>query len=215
MSSLYYDESMEPQSGLPAPGNLYDYSFILNSNQQKKESGFGFIKDPFIAKIVLIVGGALVLMLALWLVATLAFGKTSVETFVSLAQREEEIARVSALGDDATSQQIRNASANTELSITSYQNSTLAYLTERGRQVKSAELTLKKDATTDGKLADAKANNAFDAVYVGIVRTQLMAYAEELKNAFDNESDGSLRLELAKKYEGVQLLLKQWPESSS
>jgi hypothetical protein len=207
---------MEPQFGAGLPENTPDYSFILNPNQQKRGFGIGFIKDPFIAKIVLIVGCALALMLVMWLIVTLAFSsKTDIDTFVSLAQREEEILRVSAMGRDAIGQQVKNAATNTQLSIRSYQNKTIAYLTGHGRKLKLEELTLKKDATVDGKLKQAKETSAFDAAFTSVMRAQLMAYAEELKRAFDNESDGSLRLELAKKYEGVQLLLKQWPESSS
>lgn len=207
---------MEPPSVTGMPGDTNDYNFILGSNQQKKGPSIGPIKDPFIAKIVLLVGGTLVLMLVLWLIVTLAFGgKTNVETFVSLAQREEEIVRISALDGDAASQQVKNAAINTRVSVKSYQNSSLAYLTERGRGVKSEELTLKKDATVDGQLKQAKENSTFDTVYTGIVRAQLTVYANELKSAFDNESDSARRLELAKKYEGVELLLKQWPEGSS
>lgn len=205
---------MEPQPGANVPGDPNDYSFILNPTQPKKGFSVGFIKDPFIAKIALLVGGALALMFVTWLVVTLAFGgKTNIETFVSLAQREEEIVRVSALSRDAVSQQIKDAAISTLVSVKSNQNKTLAYLAAHDRKVELEELTLRKDATIDGQLRQAKETSTFDTVYVGIARAQLTAYAEELKNAFDNESDDALRLELAKKYEGVGLLLKQWPES--
>lgn len=210
-------ESMGPQLGISPPNNYgHDYSFILNPSQPQKGSGFGFIKDPFIAKIVFLVGGTLLFMLIAWIVVTLVFGgKGNVETFISLAQREEEIVRVSAMSRDAVSQQVKNAAINTQVSVKSFQNKTIAYLAGRDRELKPEELTLKKDATVDGRLKQAKETSTFDTVFTTIVRGQLAVYAEELKRAFDNESDGSLRLELAKKYEGVQLLLKQWPESSS
>jgi len=210
-------ESMGPQFGSGMPNySQHDYSFILNPKQPKKEIHLGFVKDPFIAKIILIVGGAVVFMFITWLVVALVFGgKNNVELFVSLAQREEEILRISAMSRDATSQQIKNAAINTQLSVKSYQNKTTSYLERRDRKVKPEELTLRRDATVDGRLKQAKEASVFDSVYITIMRAQLTAYANELKNVFDSETNSNLRLELAKKYEGVQLLLKQWPESSS
>jgi len=206
---------MEPQPGTGAP-NSADYQFIFSPQQPKKSFSIGFIKDPFIAKIILLVGGALVLMIVSWLAVVLFFsGKSNVDTFVALAQREEEIVRVGKLGEDASSQQIKNAAINTMLSVKSYQNKSIAYLAAHGREVKADDLALKKDVVADGQLKEAKENSTFDTVYAKIARGQLEAYANELKAAYDNESGDEQRQMLAARYEGAQLLLQQWPEESN
>lgn len=206
---------MEPQPGTTAPGTT-NYDFILNPDQQKKGAGFGFIKDPFIAKIIFLVGGAVVLMVAIGLIVSFAFGgKTNTETFVALTQREEEIVRVSALGDDAVSQRIKNAAISTQVSIRSQQNELLAYLKTHGRSVAPDELVLTKNASTDNKLKLAKQTSTFDTTYTDVMREQLTAYANELKTAYDNESGSTQRQLLSAQYKDVQLLLKTWPEASA
>lgn len=207
-----------PEPSTPPPvvtddsGSAYD--FILNPQKPaKKPFGDGLFKDPFIAKVVFLVGGTLVVILATWFAVTLFFGnKTDIESLVAIAQRGQEIVRVSNLGDDANSQDIRNAAINTEVSIKSQQNSLIAYLSTQDRKIKANELSLKKDATTEPKLKKAKEAGTFDATYTTIMRAQLTDYASALKSAYNGKPSKTARKLLAQQYNDVQLLLKAWPE---
>jgi hypothetical protein len=206
---------MQPQSGAPAPGSADNYDFILSPDQQKR-GGFGFSKDPFITKIVFLVGGALLLMVLVGVIVSSIFGgKTGVETFVALAQRDAEISRISALGTSASSQDIKNAAISTQVSMNSHQNKLVAYLASHDRTVATEELALKKDVTVDSKLEQAKKTSTFDAAYTEIMRGQLTAYAGELKKTYDGKSNGTQREILAQLYRDVQLLLKTWPEGTA
>lgn len=202
---------MEPHYGPSQPTNNYD--FIMNP--QKPQKGFfGGVKgDPFITKILLIVGGAVVLMIVLALVVNIFFGgKTSTESIVALAQSEQEIVRLSEMGSTATGQQTKNASINTLVSVKSHQQQWVAFLADHGREIKKDELELKKDASTDSKLENAKQASAFDTTYTALMRSQLELYSAALKGAYDGSSNEQERELLSKHFNDVQLLLEQWPK---
>lgn len=214
MRTLYYYECMDQQPWAtppqPSGGMTPNYDFIVNPTKPKGH-GFNLGKDPFITKIVFILGGAVVLMVAIWLIVTLAFsGSSNTAAFVSLSQRGEEIVRLGALGTDASSQAVKNAAMITQLTVKSQQVKILASLKAEGRELKSAELALKKDTNTDSRLQQAKQTSTFDNTYTEIMRAQLTAYAGELKTAFDNESNNMERQVLASHYNDVQLLLTAW-----
>lgn len=201
---------MEQQPAAPADNDA-NYDFIVNPETQKR--GSGLFKDPFITKIVIIVGGAVLVIVIAAVAINLFFGgKSNIGALLALTQREQEIVRISALGTGATGQQVKNAAINTQVSVKTNQRAGLAYLKSRGREVKPDELGLKKDATTDTKLQQAKQTSTFDTVYVEIMRAQLTAYAAELQTAYNSESNDKQRQLLASHYDDVQLLLKSWPE---
>ncbi len=207
---------MPPPTSLPQPGDTNNYDFIVA--EQKPASGskfripFRLTKDPFINKIILIVGGTVLFMTIVGIVISLFFGgKSDVNTFVGLAQREQEILRISALNNSAVEQSVKNAAVNTEISIKSHQNSTLAYLSSQKREVKSKELGLKQDQSADNRLKIAKDTSAFDTTFTSVMRSQLTTYANELKSAYDSNEKSSQRDVLARKYNDVQMLLKMWP----
>lgn len=208
---------MEPQSGVPAPSNNYD--FIMNPGQPQPKRGL-FAgapgKDSFVTKILILVGGAVLVMIVLAVVINLFFGgKTSLDTLVSLAQAEQEIVRLSAEGEDATSQEIKNAAVTTELSLTSHQQQWLAYLAERSRPVPAEELNLKRNASLDAKLKTAAQTSTFDTTYTDIMRSQLTTYAQALRTAYQNESGAQKRALMSNQYNDVVLLLKQWPQKTT
>lgn len=203
---------MEPPSAPTPQGN---FDFIMDPNRPQKPKLAGRLGgDSFITKIILLVGGALVLIITLTVVVNIFFGdKTNTETFVGLTQRQQEIVRLSAEGDTAVSAEIRNAAINTELSITSHQQQWLEFLAEHDRVVVPAELNLKKDTKTDSKLKIAEETSTFDTTYNSVMRTQLEDYANALKTTYDSVDNKETRTLLGDSYNDVQLLLEQWPSS--
>lgn len=200
----------QPQAPVQ-PGN--DYDFILNPEKPAKK-GMLAGGDPFVSKILFILGGAAILMIVGALLVNMLFGgKTNLETIVSIAQSEQEVVRLAAMGEDATTQTVLNAAINTQLIVKTHQQEWLTFLSRHGRKVESKELALKRNATTDKKLTTATQTSTFDTTYTTVMRSQLDAYAAALKSAYQGASDKQERLLLGQQYDEVQLLLKQWPAS--
>lgn len=201
---------MDPQPAGPQPTNNYD--FILNPQKPQKKLFGGMGGDTFIAKVAFIVGGAIIIMVVGALLVNLIFGsKTNLETLVSLAKTEQEIGRLSDMGKDAVEQQIKNAAINTDLVVTSHQRSWLTFVEKRGREVKSEELNLGKDSSSDRKLTLAKQTSTFDPTYTTLMRASLTDYAKDLKQAYQGATNKQEKLLLDAQYKDVVLLLKQWP----
>jgi hypothetical protein len=198
----------------PLPQHNYD--FILNPQQApKKRLNLPFGGDSFFAKVAFIVGGALLLMIVLAVIINLFFGgQTNVDKLVSVTQSEQEIIRLSAEGGNATSQPVKDAAVTTRLSVTTHQKQWLAFLARHGRELKNEQLNLKEDPTTDNKLKLAQQTSTFDTTYITIMRSQLEAYADELRTAHSGMSNKADRDLLSTQYDEVQLLLKQWPSST-
>jgi len=205
---------MEPQPAQPLPGNHYD--FILNPEKPQKRGLLGGLGgDSFIAKIVFLIGGAVIFMVVMAVVINLFFGsKTSLDTLVGIAQTEQEIVRLGSLSKDATDQAVKNASLNTQLTVKSHQQVWLAFLAERNRTIKSEELVLKRDPAADKKLRIADQTSTFDTTYTTVMRSQLEAYSASLKAAYQGATNKREKELLAKHYDDVKLLLKQWPSST-
>ncbi len=202
---------MEPQPGMSPPANNYD--FILSPAKPPKRSLFGGTKDPFITKILLLVGGAVAVMIVLAVIINLFFGsKTNIGTFVALTQTEQEIIRLSDESKNATAQDIKNAAITTRLSTKSHQKQWLSFLAAHNTKVGVEELNLKKDAGADSKLKLAVQTSTFDKTYTAVMRSQLQAYASSLQNAYKGETGQQQRKLLSQQYDDVQLLLKQWPQ---
>jgi hypothetical protein len=210
---------MDPQYGdQPAPGgNPYD--FIMSPTKPPKKGVFGGSgggHSEFFFKLALIGGGAIVLMAAIAIGVNLFFGgKTNVEDLVQITEMQQEIIRIAALNDQATDQTVLNAAVSTKLSVTTQQQSLLAYLKKHKRIVKSKELSLKQDTTTDKQLREAVASSTFDIVFTQDMRNQLTTYASALKTSYKNSTSTSGKQLLSAEYNQVQLLLAQWPAGTA
>lgn len=198
----------------PSPDNNYD--FIINPGQApKKRFNIPFAGDSFIMRIVFMLGGAVVVMIILAVVVNTFFGdKTNIASVIALTQSEQEIARLGAQGKKASSQEIKNAAANTQLSLKTHQNKWLGFLSEYGKDLKQKDLDLKKDTATDNRLKTAEQTSTFDTTYNAIMRSQLEAYATALSDAYDGSPNQEQRQFLRAHYNDVKLLLEQWPSAS-
>lgn len=212
-----------PQPPFPAPpppGTPQDpYSFIMDPVKKKppRSTGGGISQNPFIMKILLLAGGAVVLMVAAGFLINIFFSdKTNLDDILSLAQQQQEIIRVSDKIVDSTTQATKNATASTESTVTSQQQDMLVYLARHGRKkIPAKELSLKQNLTTDKRLTQAQATSTFDIVYKQVMRAQLEAYAASLKAAHSASTGTKEKALLAKDYNEVQVLLEQWPSSTT
>lgn len=194
------------------PGNNYD--FIMSASKPPKAPiGGGITKDPLIMKLLLIIGGAVGFMIIAAVGVNLFLSsKTNLDDLVAIAQTEQEVVRVSVEGKNANSQPIKNAAMSTQLSVKSQQQAWLTFLQKYRRKVKAEELALKKSTKTDQQLTAAQQTSTFDTTYTTVMRSQLDAYAAQLKQAYSGATNKQERTLLNSQYQGVQLLLKQWPE---
>lgn len=208
---------MEPQQ--PGPQNTLQppeqnpYDFIINPPNPPKAKLFGLGGGSFGMTIALIVGGALLLMVILAIVATL-FGsnKTSTSDFISLAQTQQEVIRVANRGTaDATQQSTKNLAVSAEYAVRSQQQQVKAYLAKRSKAPNEKELVLKQNAQTDLQFKTAKSTSTFDLVFSQVMQNELDNYARMLKQFFNTAKNPEEREMLGSYYEQTQLLISQIP----
>ncbi len=209
---------LAPPPVVPAPDNNYD--FIMSPTRAPKVSGSGDAKDaiksPFVIKLLFIIGGTIAVMIAAAVLLNVFLGnKTNVEDLVAIAQRGQEIIRISGEGDTAADQTIRNAAMNTHLGLETQKQQWLIFLAKYGRKVNDEELALKKDKKTDNKLKAARQTSTFDSTFTLLMRSQLEDYGNALKSAYKGATNKQERTLLNSHYGQVQLLLKQWPQGGA
>jgi hypothetical protein len=98
------------------------------------------------------------------------------------AARAQEIARVSQLVKQQSSDQNAEALASTIISTMSSQESGLSkYLKNNGFQVSKSELSSYYDNSTDEKLTTAAQNKQLEVTYYDYLHTKILAYRTALK----------------------------------
>ena len=204
---------------MPAPPvtpNGNPYEFIVNPVKAPKPSPFsGGGTKGFVVRLSLIIGAAVLLMIIIAVVVNVLFGsKTDAQAFIGLAQTQNEVIRVSKEDSQATSQAVLNAATSTSLTVTTQQNAILNFLTTHGQKVAPKDLALKKNLTTDRQLAAAQAASTFDPVFSRVMVGILQDYSDALSTAYKSASTTTERKMLTDDYSQVQLLIKQWPEST-
>jgi predicted metalloprotease len=191
-----------------------NYDFIMNPEEQPKQKFGGKVGglDPFIKKLIFLIGGAIIFIVVATIGINLIFGSTTnLDQLVGLTQTEQEIVRVSTT-NKATDQIVKDSAMNTQLSVKSQQRVWLNFLAGSGREVNEEELALKRSTTTDQKLVAAEKSGTYDEALTEEMRSELEAYLNQLRQAFQDASDQTEKTLLQKHYKEVQLLLKQWPE---
>lgn len=203
---------MDPQY----PGSSgSNYDFIMNSGQQQKKPLVPKLggESSFAKKLILILGGAFILIIIMWVVGNmLGGGGTNVSELTKIVQQGEEVSRVSAQGVGSARVDIRNAAANTTVSISSQKQQWLAFLAKRGTEIKEKDQKLLLNETTDQTLANAHSNNTFDSAFLDVMETYLADYAASLQAEYNRSSSETERTLLRAHFDQVQLLIKQYPE---
>lgn len=199
------------QPPYPAADNN-PYQFIMEPPKKQKPSG-GLSGNPFITKLLFIIGAAVVVLIGGAIVVNMLFApKTNINDLVTITQTEQEIIRIATQGSSGSDSSTRDAAISTQLAVTTQQQVWLNYLAQHKRKVPLKELNFKKNAATDAQLAQAKATSTFDGTFKTILRNQLEAYNVMLKDAADNAGDTKEKATLNSQYGQVQLLLVQLPE---
>jgi hypothetical protein len=204
---------MQPnQTAEPQDPNRYD--FFLNPPPKPKPSlvpSIPGVKDPFLKKILVLVGGGTLLIIIVVVLASVIFGGSSNSAeLIKLAQQQNEMVRVSTEATPlATQQPAKSLAISVELSLTTSQQQLLTYLKQHHQKISSNELLLSKSAATDLQLTNAKAASNYDNVFAQIIQTQLQAYTSAIKQDFAGTSNAALQQLFRTEYQGGTLLLTQ------
>jgi hypothetical protein len=197
--------SQPPQP--PVPENAGQYDFIVNNGTPANR--------PNPKTMFLFIGGTVVLVIALvWFILSLFLGGNSGSSapLVTIAQEQTEIARIAtaaAQSNHLTSQDTRNFTRNTQLTISSDNTDLLALLKTDGKKLDEKQLGLKRSATTDSTLEAANSSGTYDSTLTGILQTQLKAYQTSIKQAYATSTSNKEKSLLNSEYDHATLLLEQ------
>jgi len=182
--------------------------------QQPKKSLIPKIGNgPLAGKLVLIIGGALILIILMWVAGSfLGGGGINKANAIGLVQTQQEVARVATQGTTSGEGSIRNVAANITATISTQQKEWLVLLAENGTEMKEDQFELKLNETTDQRLADAKANNTFDVAYKEVMNAYLTDYSNTLSTQFKASTNEDERSLLDLHFGEVKLLLEQLPD---
>lgn len=196
--------------GSPDQGNPYD--FILNPQQQKPKK-FSAGKDNFLVKIAMIIGGTIIFfIITAFIISALAPKKIGNQEFISLAQSQQELIRISNQASAQAKQQTtKNLATTIQYTMITQQKLLVTMLAERGVKVSGKQLTLKQNATTDQKFTSAKSTSTYDQTFIQVAQEELTAYADELKRLEGISVSNSERERLRDYNQQTQLLISQIP----
>jgi len=185
------------------------YDFIVNPNTSGVKLGFmnggGFLK-----RIMLLVAGLVVVCIVIAIALSALTPKSSTPGIVSIAERQQEIIRVSTAAAQLTSSQdAQNFVANVQVSMTSSQQKVLAYLTAHGKKLSTSDLAIDHSSQTDTTLANAATANNYDSAVAQNLDEQLQTYESLLQTTYKQTTSPPVRAMLQADFNGAALLLKQ------
>ena len=164
-------------------------------------------------RLLIVLGGAAILLIAAWILISILSNGSGLDTkaLTSLAQQQTELARISDMPiTTAVQQPTQNFAATTEMTLLTEQQVFVSYLQKyAGNKPDAPTLAGMKDSTTDTKLQTAKSDGSYDATYLSIAQTQLVAYQRSLKQAFTSAKSNSEKKLLSDAYAHSQLLVEQ------
>lgn len=184
------------------------YEFIVNPNTPKR--GGIALGGGFGMRIGLLVGGAVVLMILIAIVMSALAPKSSTPGLTAIAQRQQEIMRISAAAELKTNNQdTKNFVTSANLSITSSQQQITGYLATKGTKLKSKTLALDQNTQTDTLLANADSAGTYDVTAVQVITSQLQTYEGQLQASFKQTHSTQAKAVLQQCYTSADKLLAQ------
>lgn len=160
---------------------------------------------------VALLGGALVIIMIV--VATLMSAlspKSVTPQLISIAQRQQEIIRVSTAAVNlTTSSDAKNFVSNVNASVTSSQLQVTTYLVGHKKKLSAKTLALDQSAQTDTQLANAATANNYDSAVTQIMISELQNYESQLQTAFNLTHSTTLKPILQSNFTTADALIKQ------
>lgn len=190
-------------------GQANPYEFIFADKPVEKKSLLG--GTSLVKRILVIVAGLAVLTIAAVIVTSLLSPKdTASSQLFAIAQEQQEIIRIAEVGSTkATGNDARNLALNTQLSLTTSQQATLAYIKQHKGKADEKLLGAKASSDTDKILTVAATNNTFDSTLIQTLHSQLVAYRTNVNTTHQKVSGENARALLAESYKAADLLIAQ------
>lgn len=211
-----------PSSPSTPPANTGQYDFILNYGANKK-SPLPSVPVPgqssVIGRILVAVGGGIVLLIAAWIFFGIIIAKKPAvdpAAFTTIAQRQTELARISLEpAQNATGLDTKNFAATVQLSLLTDQETIVSLLQKYGVKLNQTMLAGRKNSQTDAALQQAQASGTYDQAYIAAAQSQLHDYEQELKQTFNATTNATARQVLNNDYTHAQLLDQLSKQTSS
>lgn len=206
------------QPGSPAPGNHDPYGFFMNP--EKKSGGkFGALNANLQGKskkqriiLAAIVGGIVMVLLIIIAMVASSGGNGVKTSMLSIAQTQQEIARVSANGNTKSKDlSVKGYATTVEVSMQSGEQQTLAYLKTQKVKPSTKALSAKQDASTDATLKAADQAGTYDNTLVATLEKMVKDYQALLKTTYDSASGSNQKKVLQNLYTQAFDLSKNQP----
>lgn len=187
------------------------YEFIVNPNTPpKKASTFGGTGDKFLLKIGLLVGGLIVVMIVLAVGISLFAPKGTTTGITAIAQRQQEIIRLStAVAGQAQSVDIVNFASTAAAATTTSQLKVLGNLSSHGTKLGAKELGVDQDSQTDTQLTNAQAAGTYDTTAIQVLTANLQTYESLLQDNYKLAHSADTRQVLQDCFTAATKLLEQ------
>ena len=177
--------SMQPNGPAPPPPQQNPYDYLLNpAVAPKKSTAFGGGK-PNKLVMVLFVLGILVLVIVAYSVFS-SLTKKSYTSVIDLAERQNEIVRISELGIAKAHDPATLIYVSTIRNVTySERTATLAFLAKKNNALSPKQLVLKQDSSIDKALTTAEQDNTYDQTLLEKLNVLIASYQRAEKNVTD------------------------------
>jgi len=199
---------------LPTAGNNghsghNPYEFIVSAKAVKHKRQL-LSTSSFMIRIGIILAGMVVLIVLLVVGASLLSPKSSNAGLTTIAQRQQEIMRVSkAAGQNATGQDTQNFVANVNAAVTSSQQQLITYLQSHGTKLTPKILALDQSTQTDTLLSSAASVNNYDSAVAQNLSAQLKTYESLLRTTYQATSNKQTKLLLQDCFTSADKLIAQ------
>jgi hypothetical protein len=186
------------------------YDFIVNPNTPKAQRGMFGGGGSLTMRLVIVSVVAVVLIIAGVVAASLLGPKSITPNLTAIAQRQQEIIRLSEeAGKNISGQDTQNFASNIELSVSSSQQQLLTYLAANGTDLKAKELAAKQSSQTDTLLDNAKSAGTYDSVVVQTLTDELQTYESLLQTTYKEASGAKAKQVLKDCFTSADALLQQ------
>jgi hypothetical protein len=189
------------------PNGRYDFFMAPQQNQKSKIA----LPGSFKSRIILVIGGIILLVILFSVISSLLNGGPSVQVLqTAVAQDQQEIIRLSQKGSNTASAAVaQNFAITTQFTLTSAQQDLVAYLGQSGIKLDAKKLGLKQNPKSDQTLATALSAGVYDQTFTQVMTINFNTYLADLNVAYKKTKGTNGRKLLRQDYASAQVLMKQ------
>lgn len=204
-----------PPAQTPNKPSENAYDFIVNKESKPKKPSFINSQTPFKQRILVILGGAVILTILIIIISSIFSSKPKTAGLLSVAQEQGTLFTLAGDASLSANQQVtRNLAINITLTMTTGQLNVINYIKGTGTKIVPASLHASNVTQLSSELTSTPANN-FDSLYVQLTQNTLSSYITTLKSAYSSTLPLSQKLLLSNLYASATLLTKEANSTSS